>query len=239
MRWIKGLYLTMMCSFLVGQDEDHRPIVSLKPYTLSKYGFIAPLRRFTFSKREYMEMLHRNLHKIDTNCIYLCCDSLYRGDAVYIFYSFIRFFGDGVAYESPSFSEEPSVTDYNNLRGYFPEGFGIPAHYGMYCIFGDTLVFEWNPFLSAIAPSWAHRYYLISGGGDSLIILGATFGRYKRGRKGIENKCKTCCVCIRKQVPLYNWDWRRYTRSRRYLRIPWREREARRMVREAKRKGER
>lgn len=238
MYWIKRLYLTMMCCFLVGQDKDDRDILSLKSYTLSNYGFIAPLRKFTFSKREYMEMLHRNLHKIDTNCVYFIFDSIYFGDSLYIFYSFKRFFGDGVAYDSPGFREEPSVTDYNNLRGYIPEGLGFPAHYGMYCIFGDTLVFEYNLFLSAIVPSWAHSYYLISGGGDSLIGLGSGFGRYKRGRVSLERCERPTCVGVRKQVPLYNWDWRRYTPGR-YLRIPWREREARRMAREAKRKGRR
>ena len=228
----------MMCSFLVGQDEDHRPIVSLKPYTLSKYGFTVPLRRFTFSKKEYMEGLYRNLHRIDTNCIYLIRDSIYLNGTYYVFYSFIRFFGDGVVYMSPSFREEPSVADYNNLRGYFPEGLGFPAHYGMYCIFEDTLVIEYNLFWSAISTTWAHAYYLISGGGDTLIGLGGGFGRYKRGRVSLEKCEKETCVHVCKRVPLYDWDWRRYTPAR-YLRIPWREREARRMVREAKRKGER
>jgi hypothetical protein len=106
--------------------------------------------------------------------------------------------------------------------------------YGMYYVTGDTLIIE------SVVPyhcyEWRYAYAYISPSGDSLFFLGGGFGRYPSRNEHAYVGPRYAYV--RKQVPLWNYDWRRHTKAK-YLRLPWREREARRIARAQRRQARR
>ena len=58
------------------------------------WGFLVPLKKFTFSQKFYQERLSNALRRIDTNAVYFHYDEKMR------WYRFMRFFSDGVVYMS-------------------------------------------------------------------------------------------------------------------------------------------
>jgi len=69
-------YGVLFLSLLVGQDRC--------------WGFLVPLRKFTFSQKFYQERLTNALRRIDTNAVYLLYDEEKQK------YRFMRFFSDGI-----------------------------------------------------------------------------------------------------------------------------------------------
>jgi len=204
-------YGVLFLSFLAGQDRC--------------WGFLVPLKKFRFSQKFYQERLTNALRRIDTNAVYLLCDEEKRKC------SFMRFFSDGVVYMSCTFHSEPDLADYNNLCAGRLIDSGVISLYGMYYVTGDTLIIEF------VVPyhcyEWRYTYDYISPSGDSLFFLGGGFGRYP-SKKEVSYNARYAYV--RKQVPLWNYDWRRHTKAK-YLRLPWREREARRIARAQRRQA--
>jgi hypothetical protein len=207
-------YGVLFLSLLAGQDTCR--------------GFFVPLRKFTFSQKFYQERLTNALRRIDTNAVYLLYDEERRK------YRFMRFFSDGVVYMSCTFHSEPDSADYNNLCAGRLIDSGLISWYGMYYVTGDTLFVEFAvPFLGY---DWRYQRYYISLSGDSLVLRGVGFGRYPSRNEHAYVGPRY--VYVRKQVPLWNYDWRRYTKAK-YLRLPWREREARRIARAQRRQARR
>jgi len=204
-------YGVLFLSLLAGQDRC--------------WGFLVPLRKFTFSQKFYQERLTNALRRIDTNAVYLLYDEETPA------YRFMRFFSDGVVYRSCTFYSAPDSADYNNLCAGRLIDSGVISLYGMYYVTGDTLIIEFVvPYLCY---DWRHTYYYISPSGDSLFFRGGGFGRYP-GKKEVSYNARYAYV--RRKVPLWNYDWRRHTKAK-YLRVPWREREARRMARAQRRQA--
>jgi hypothetical protein len=207
-------YGVLFLSFLEGQDTCR--------------GFHVPLKKFRFSQKFYQERLTNALRRIDTDAVYLLdCDEETPE------YRFMRFFSDRVVYVSCTFHSKPDSADYNNLCAGRLIDSGVISLYGMYYVTGDTLIIEF------VVPyrcyEWRYTYDYISPSGDSLFFLGGGFGRYPSKKEVAYN---SRYAYVRKQVPLWNYDWRRHTKAK-YLRLPWREREARRIARAQRRQARR
>ena len=192
------------------------------------WGFLVPLKKFTFSQKFYQERLSNALRRIDTNAVYFHDDEKMRGSRV------MRFFRDGGGYISPTFRIEPDTADYNNLCAWRLIDTGVISWYAMYHVTGDTLILEFEDPFSSIGYSWSYHFYYISPSGDCLVPLGWAYGRYPSKKEEVPRD--SSCSYVRKQVPLWNYDWRRHTKAK-YLRVPWREREARRMARAQRRQA--
>ena len=206
-------YGVLFLSLLAGQDTCR--------------GFHVPLKKFRFSQKFYQERLTNALWRIDTNAVYLICDEERRK------YYFMRFFSDGVVYTSCTFHSAPDLVDYNNLCAGRLIDSGVISLYGMYYVTGDTLIIEF------VVPyhcyDWRYTYFYISPSGDSLFFRGGGFGRYLSKAEFAYNSRD---AYVRRKVPLWNYDWRRHTKAK-YLRLPWREREARRIARAQRRQARR
>jgi len=209
-------YGVLFLSLLAGQDTCR--------------GFHVPLKKFRFSQKFYQERLSNALRRIDTNAVYLHYDEKMR------WYHFMRFFSDGVVYISPTFRIEPDTADYNNLCAWRLTDAGVISWYGMYYVTGDTLILEFEDPFSSIGYDWRYGYFYISPSGDSLVLRGRGYGRYPSRNEHAYVGPRY--VYVRKQVPLWNYDWRRHTKAK-YLRLPWREREARRLARAQRRQARR
>jgi len=207
-------YGVLFLSLLMGQDRCR--------------GFHVPLKKFRFSQKFYQERLTNALRRIDTNAVYFHYDEKMR------WYRFMRFFSDGVVYKSPTFRRAPDLADYNNLCAWRVIDTGVISWYGMYYVTGDTLILEFEDPFSSIGYSWSYHFYYISPSGDCLVPLGWAYGRYPSKKEEVPRD--SSCSYVRKQVPLWNYDWRRHTKAK-YLRVPWREREARRMARAQRRQA--
>ena len=207
-------YGFLFLSFLAGQDRC--------------WGFLVPLKKFRFSQKFYQERLTNALRRIDTNAVYLLYNEETRK------YRFMRFFSDGVVYKSCTFHSAPDLADYNNLCAGRLIDSGVISLYGMYYVTGDTLIIEF------VVPyhcyDWRYIYFYISPSGDSLVLRGRGYGRYPSKTEEVSRD--SSCAYVRKKVPLWNYDWRRHTKAK-YLRLPWREREARRIARAQRRQARR
>jgi hypothetical protein len=205
-------YGVLFLSLLAGQDRC--------------WGFLVPLKKFRFSQKFYQERLTNALRRIDTNAVYLLYDEETPA------YRFMRFFSDGVVYRSCTFYSQPDLADYNNLCAGRLIDSGVISLYGMYYVTGDTLIIEY------VVPyhcyDWRYTYYYISPSGDSLVLRGWGYGRYPSRNEHAYRGPRYAYV--RSKVPLWNYDWRRHTKAK-YLRLPWREREARRIARAQRRQA--
>jgi hypothetical protein len=175
------------------------------------------IKKYKFSGRKYQEKLKAVNDLIDTNAVFLIYYPPNPPFEEIGTYRFIRFFKGGIIFESCDYATEPNETQYNDLC------------YGflyMYTFWNDEILIERE---TADYIQWCYFYGRISISRDTLI-----FYKLKEGRIFPKYE-KVNSIYVRKKVPLYNFKWWEHSDPK-DLRIPWKEREKRKMERRLKKK---
>jgi len=177
------------------------------------------LKYFKFTKKKYQKKLKYVWEIIDTNAVYLRYiepDTLFETMGKY---EFLRFFGNGIVFESCAYSTEPSEENFNDLC----YGFSLTSIFTYYD--NEIIIEEWGYDYFVF---WGYKYFRISNDKDSLILYKIKEGRVFPKFKFLESPSKV--VYVKKKVPLYNFKWWEHSNPK-DLRIPWKERENRKMER--------
>lgn len=172
------------------------------------------LRKYKYIKKRYQKKLDDFYKLIDTNAVYLTNTN--------IGCKFIRFFGNGIMFRSKYYNKENEI-EYNNL-----------CNGKLYVIKYNKI----NEFFIRIKNNdwitdsriWSYGYYKIINK-DSIVFYKEERGCNCMGESKMVYYVNF--VYIKKKVPLYNYKWWEYCDPK-DLRIPWKEREARKQKRKQK-----